>query len=371
MTRPLHVLLMPGYYPGPENPVTGLFMRDLAVAISFQNRVTVLAPPSAASPNDAIVGEIRTIRLREPLRQGRADTIQRILALNSAISRLRAEGAPVDILHAHNFLTGAIAVLVGRVRKLPVVITDNQSRNLTGELSTYEVRLARFAYGRASVVCPVSRVAEDRLRVVQPHARYEVIPDVVDIDRFAAIRRSERTDSVSRIVAVSNLIRRKGLDHLIEAVRMLGAEGRDVTLAIAGEGPERAALEAQAEGMPIRLLGSCSRGEILNLLRDADAFAMPTLGDPFGIGAVEAFAAGVPVVVTSASGSADLLGQLGATVVAPGDPAALCSGLAKALDTQTAASAAAVDELRNYCGVEAVGMLLDSIYGEVSGMSGV
>ena len=292
-------------------------------------------------------------------------------ALNATISRFRREGTPVDVLHGHNFLTGAVAVLVGRVRRLPVVITENQSRSLTEELSAHETLLARFAYRQAAVVCPVSRLTEDKLRSIQPRGTYEVVPDVVDIDRFATIRRSYRRGSVGRIVAVSNLVRRKGLDYLIEAVRMLRSDGRDVTLKIVGEGPERAVLEEQAVGLPVTLLGARDKEGVADLLKDADVFAMPTLGDPFGIAAVEAFAARVPVVVTSASGSADLLGTLGATVVVPGEPTALRNGIASALDGQIAVPAAAVNDLRDYCGVGAVGAQLDTVYQRISGVTGI
>jgi glycogen(starch) synthase len=360
VSRRLHVLLIPAYYPAPENPLSGPFMRDLAMAISLRNCVTVLAPPSAASPSDAVVDGIRTVRVR----QGRVDTIQRLLALDATISRLRSEGTPVDILHAHNFLTGAVAVTLGRLRKLPVVITENQSRSLTGELSAHEEWLARFAYRLAPIVCPVSRLSEDRLRLLQPRGRYKVVPDVVDIDRFAAVQRTEERCSPAQIVSVSNLIRRKGLDYLIEAMRLLVADSRDLALTIVGEGPERAALATQARGMRVTLPGSLSREKILELLRDADVFAMPTLGDPFGIAAVEALAAGVPVVVTSASGSADLLARCGATVVEPGDAGALSSGLASALDARPVAPKATIDALRDYCGIEAIGARLDAVYRE-------
>ncbi len=52
----LHVLLMPAYYPSPERPVAGLFMRDLARAISIHNDVTVMAPAVAAGIRPTTTG---------------------------------------------------------------------------------------------------------------------------------------------------------------------------------------------------------------------------------------------------------------------------------------------------------------------------
>lgn len=353
---------MPAYYPSPEQPVVGLFMRDLAEVISTRNEITVLASASAAAPHDGVVDGIRTIRLPPPLRRGAVYTTQRFFALNATVSRLRREKKPVDVIHAHHFSTGAIAVLAGRLRGIPVVITENQSRSLTGELSKADVLLARFSYARAARVLPVSALQERQLRLLEPSGRYDIVPDIVDLDTFSRVRGAGYGPPGRRILAVSNLIPRKGLTHLVDAVRLLAADGRDVEVTVVGEGEERPALEAQAEGLQVSFVGSRSRAEIIELLAAADVFAMPTLGDPFAISAVEAMAAGVPVVVTSAAGCADFIEPLGARVVPPADPTALRDALSAALDGRAPVAAGAAEVLRGYCSREAVGERLDSIY---------
>jgi glycosyltransferase involved in cell wall biosynthesis len=361
----LHVLLLPAFYPAPDAPVTGLFMRDLAHAISSMNEVTVLAPWSPAADPDEVDGPIRVVRLTRPRRRGRVDTVQRLLALHRLVRRLSLEGRSVDLIHAHYYATAPIAVLAGWPHRLPVVVTENASTCLEDGFSRYQARLARFAYRRAAVVCPDSELAGDCLRTLQPEARYEVVPEVVDIDAFADLRRVDRTGRSSQIVCVSNLFRRKGLDYLIDAVRQLIADGRDVALTIVGEGTQRDQLEAQAQGLPVKLLGPRSRAEIRELLAEADVFAMPTLVDPFGIAPVEAMAAGVPVVITSAAGSAELIGPLGAKVIPPRDVEALRDALADLLDNPIVVPPEAVEEMRNYCGSRAVGERLDAIYRSV------
>jgi glycosyltransferase involved in cell wall biosynthesis len=361
MKERLHVLLVPSYYPSTETPAAGLFMRDLARAISTRNEVTVLAPASAASDPDEVIDGIRAIRIPWP-RRGTVQKLHRLVWLWRSLSRLGREGSPVDVIHAHYFLTGVSAVVAGKARRLPVVVTENQSAHTTGDLSTYERRLARFTYKRAARVCPVSPLLENRLRLLEPRGRYEVVPDVVDIDAFAGIRRQPRDARDPRILAVSNLIRRKGLDHLIEAVRLLVADGREVSLTVVGEGPERGALETQAKGLPVELVGALPRAEIAKSLQDADVFAMPSLGDPFGIAAVEALAAGVPVTMTDAVGSADLLEPLGARIVRPGDPHGLRDAIVECLEHPNSVAPGAADVLHNYCGSEAVGDRLNAIY---------
>jgi glycosyltransferase involved in cell wall biosynthesis len=189
---------------------------------------------------------------------------------------------------------------------------------------------------------------------------------VVDLDAFA-MPAPEGRERASHIVAVANLEQRKGHDYLIEAVRLLIAEGRDVALTIVGEGPERTTLEAQADGMPVRLVGPRSREQVRDLLRNGDVFALATLADTFGVSPVEAMAAGVPAVVTSAAGCAGLIEPLGARVVPPREVTALRDALADLLDNPVTISAEAVEAMRNYCGSEAVGERLDGIYRSVTG----
>lgn len=370
MKERLHVLLVPSYYPAPESPATGLFMSDLARAISTRNEVTVLAPSSAASEPDEVIDGIRTMRIPQLRLRDGVKTLQRLVWLSRSLSRLRREGFPVDVIHAHYFGTGASAVLVGNARGLPVVVTENLSTHTTRDLSAYETLLARFTYKRAARVCPVSPLMENRLRRLEPRGRYEVVPDVVDIDTFAASLRQPRDAPDARILAVSNLIRRKGIGHLIEAVRLLVADGRPVSLTVVGEGPERGALESQARGLPVELVGALPRAEIAKALQDADVFAMPTLGDPFGIAAVEALAAGVPVVITDAVGSADLLEPYGARIVRPGDPVALRDAIVEFLENPSSVPLGAVDALRHYCGFAAVGERLNAIYRSLPRMDG-
>ena len=135
--------------------------------------------------------------------------------------------------------------------------------------------------------------------------RHQVVFEVVDVAAFgaAALGRPARAGSSGRIVGVGSLIRRKGFHDLIEALRLLIAAGCPAELSLIGDGPERAALEAQAQGLPVTFHGTVPRATVIQLVHKADVFAMPTLADPFGIAAVEGLAAGVPTVVTSASGA--------------------------------------------------------------------
>jgi glycosyltransferase involved in cell wall biosynthesis len=331
-------------------------MRDLALAISTLHDVTVLAPPSPQAPQEEEDGRIRVIRSPAPQKAAR------LLALNKTVGRLKREGVAPDIIHAHVFSVGALAVVVGRRHGLPVVITENNSDVLEGLLSKAGSLVAHFAYRNAASVFPDSPMMEACLREFEPRGHYVVVPELVDVDAFSDLTRERRSVPGRHILAVSDLIKRKGLDHLVEAVRMLVADGRNVVVTVVGEGPERPALEAQSTGLPIAFVGRRPRAEVIALTRTADVFAMPTLADPFGISAVEALAAQVPVVVSSAAGSADLVAAYGGRVVPPNDQGALHHALLELLDDPNSVPSGVASSLRGYCGSDAVARQLDLIY---------
>lgn len=107
------------------------------------------------------------------------------------------------------------------------------------------------------------------------------------------------------LLAIGRLHRVKGFDLLLEALARLPR----AYLWIAGDGPERAALERQAAelgvGARVRLLGW--RADVASLLLASDAFVHPSRHEPFGIVVLEAWAAGKPVVAAAAEGPAFLI----------------------------------------------------------------
>ena len=108
----------------------------------------------------------------------------------------------------------------------------------------------------------------------------------------------------------------------------------DVTLAVAGDGPERAALEARARELGVdgrvSFLGSVPREQVLRLFRAADASVLPSAWENFPHTVVEALAVGCPVIATEVGGVPEVVrdGENG-LLVAPGDPAAMADAIVR------------------------------------------
>lgn len=146
------------------------------------------------------------------------------------------------------------------------------------------------------------------------------------------------------VTVTARMVEKKGLDTLVAAIGELVAAGRDdVRLELIGDGPDRAALEAQIAGLGIGdrvvLRGGQPPSEVRATLRRAQVFALPAReardGDTDGlpVALLEAMAHGVAVIATPIAGLPEAVvdGETG-LLVGPDDPAALAGAIARLLD---------------------------------------
>lgn len=159
-----------------------------------------------------------------------------------------------------------------------------------------------------------------------PRSRVHVIRNGIDEQVFhpGDLPRPRRTGPV-RIGSVGRLVPVKGFDVLVESARQLAPE-LDAEYVVVGEGPERAALERQAQGLPISFPGGLhDPGQVADFLRTLDVFVLPSRSEGLPNVVLEAAACGLPVVATRAPG---IDGAAAAAVlVEPDDPVALAEAL--------------------------------------------
>src|SRR5690606_20988483 len=103
-------------------------------------------------------------------------------------------------------------------------------------------------------------------------------------------------DATTSVLVMTRLVPEKNVDVVIRALALCP----DATLVIAGDGPERDALQRLATSLGVdartRFAGWVSGEAKEALLDQADVYCLPTTGDSFGLGFIEAMARGVPVV---------------------------------------------------------------------------
>jgi glycosyltransferase involved in cell wall biosynthesis len=114
--------------------------------------------------------------------------------------------------------------------------------------------------------------------------------------------------SVRRVcfLCVGQLVERKGVRQLLEAVGRTEQIAQDFTLLLAGEGPLRAEVEAWQRGHPefdLRILGQLAPEELLKMYAIADVLLLPTLDDNWALATLEGAVAGLPQIFSKYNGA--------------------------------------------------------------------
>ena len=149
-----------------------------------------------------------------------------------------------------------------------------------------------------------------------------IIPNGIDLIKYRPKIIKNKTNK--SILYIGRLEGRKGVKYLLRAFQLFSQDNPDVSLIIAGDGPEREKLELLSEDLKlknIKFLGFISEELKLQLLNEADVFCSPAIfGESFGIVLLEAMAMGAVCVAGNNSGYSDLMQGLGAvSIVNPDD----------------------------------------------------
>jgi glycosyltransferase involved in cell wall biosynthesis len=224
-------------------------------------------------------------------------------------------------LYANSFALPASA-LAG------VAVRLGSRRELNPDKSAAQIALQRHAYRCAHGVIANSNAAASVLETEGiPRQRIHVIANGVSLERFSQ-RSAQR--SVNTIITVANLRQEKAHEVLLAAAARLAPRYPNLQVLIVGDGPRAAELRALATtlgvGTQVSFLGH--REDIPALLAQADAYVLPSRSEAFPNGAIEAMAAGLPVVASRVGGLLDLIddGRTG-LLVKPDDPSALADAL--------------------------------------------
>ncbi|MDB5295079.1 MAG: glycosyl transferase group 1 [Phycisphaerales bacterium] len=237
-----------------------------------------------------------------------------------------------DLSHLHNHFSNSscsVAMLAAEMGGFTFSFT------MHGPMEFFEPKYWRLdeKIRRALFVACISHFCRSQGMIFGPQdkwARMHVVHCGVD----PALFEPARHEGVGhRLLFVGRLAGVKGLPVLLDAVAAVAKIHPDVRLTLAGDGPDRARLTAQAERLGIAsnvvFLGYRSQAQVRELLREADVFVMGSFAEGVPVVLMEAMAAGVPVVATQVAGIPELVeAGVNGMLVPPGDPAALATAVA-------------------------------------------
>lgn len=279
-----------------------------------------------------------------PATAGRFHAAALARALRPVLDRIRDDFAFEVIDASFFFPDGPAAVALGRRYGVPVSIKARGADIHHWGRAPATAALVRRAGQQADGLLAVSAaMRDDMVALGLPAARIRVHHTGVDLDRFAPADRdaAKRDLGVSQalVVSVGALIPRKGHHIVIDAL----ADLPGVTLAIAGEGPERARLERlvaeRGLGERLRLLGSVPHADLPRWLAAADATALASSSEGLANAWIESLACGTPIVIPDAGGAREVVTDRAAGRIVARAPAAFAEALRSLLADPPAPSA--------------------------------
>lgn len=372
----MRLLFLPAWFPSARSPMAGRFALDQARALqrhvpglrlavaSWGHHEGALSLRSASESLAALRWRLAQPRAVQWTRQEGLDVLRnpalswtlrwrgggvagQLAACRRMLAALQARWGGIDAIHAHvSFPAGLIARALAREAGVPYVLTEHMSPFPFPALCGRDGRPLPWlqpVFADAAQVMAVSPALAAQIRA-QGLRCDRVLPNVVDEDRFPAL--PPPVGAPWRWLAVAALKPQKGIDLLLRAWAQWNPPAAQARLQIAGDGPERAALQALAASLGlagrVEWLGALHPEAVPAALQQAHALVLPSRHETFGVVLAEALMAGRPVLATRCGGPEAVVGPGDGLLVPPEDVPALAAGLQQLSSTLGMQDAAAL-----------------------------
>lgn len=242
----------------------------------------------------------------EPINIKGTKSIQRLFRLYQLASFIDP-----DIIQGQAISCGMFAALIGKILKKPS-ITYIQGYDLYHAGTLQKLTEIKIALKYSKAILAVSEHLKKKALDIFERPDIVVMPHGVEDEKgieadLANIWSESGFSSKNRIILyVGQLIERKGLPHLIKAMKIVQEKIENVLLVIIGQGSEEESLRELVSkyelSQVVHFLGARKHRAVLAYMNLADIFVLSSLEEPFGIVLAEAMSQGLPIVATRVQG---------------------------------------------------------------------
>jgi glycogen(starch) synthase len=358
----VRVLMLSWEYPPVVYGGLGRHVHSLAESLAAAGHaVTVVTQHVEGAAYDEVVAGVRVVRVPDdPPHVPRTELLSWVMAFNHTLARaalrLAAEDPP-DVVHAHDWLVAHAATAVKKVAGVPLVATMHATEAgrhqgwLPGPISkaihTIEWWLTFEA--RRVITCSSHMRWEVTRLFDLPPDKVDVVPNGIDLTSWrvdpaaaAAARARYAPEGGPLLAYTGRLEYEKGVHTLLKAMPRLRRRHPGLRLVVAGAGTHEGELRGLARtlrlGRSVTFTGFLGSDDLAALAAAADVAVVPSIYEPFGIVALEASAAGTPLVVADTGGLRELVehGMTGLRFT-PGDVTALAEAVTALLSDEVLA----------------------------------
>jgi len=279
------------------------------------------------APADEVVEGVFVHRV-EPFTADGLDFIGWVARLNEAMvdcaHRLIGETGDFDLLHAHDWLVAHAGRTLKHHYGLPVIATIHateygRNHGIHNEMQRYISEIEWWLTYEAwrVIVCSKYMAAEMSQVFQLPADKIRIIPNGVDTRNVMprnvdpGFRDNYAAQWEKMVYFIGRLVPEKGVQVLIDAVPLVLAQYPDAKFVISGKGPYEDVLKHQVNrahiGHKVFFTGFADDETRNRIFSCTDVAVFPSLYEPFGIVALEAMAAGIPVIVSETGGLGEII----------------------------------------------------------------
>jgi len=325
----MKVLFISSWYPTPENPNYGIFVKEHAKAI--KTTTTDLRVLAIIVNRSDLFLKIKYreyidesgIKTFEIIIQSRyRDLIYHLVPFQNYIAyrfykkSIEPSFIP-DIIHSHViFPAGMIGNYFSRKLNKPHIITEHWSK-IEGLLrKPYLSFLARRTYQKASLILPVSQFLKGNILALLPYLnqnKFQVIPNVISSEVFYYKKKVRKADEI-RFCAVASWVTKRQPDKrpelFIEALAEIQKKiTSKIILTMVGDGNRVNELKNLCKSLNLdaEFVGYQTKNQIAAILQQNDYFVHASTIETFGVVIVEALMTGTPVICSNVGGLPELI----------------------------------------------------------------
>ncbi|HFD32731.1 MAG TPA: glycosyltransferase family 1 protein [Gammaproteobacteria bacterium] len=235
-----------------------------------------------------------------------------------------------DILHYFFSLpTGLLSLLPGPHRRLPYIVSLRGSDVPHYDIYNKKLKvfhwllkpITKHIWQKALKVVALSEGLKLTALETYPTQKIVIIPNGIEADLFKPAEKPLPITGQFKLILVSRLIERKGIQHVLQALSELN--DKSIKLLIVGTGSYETHLKELGKTLglddTVTFHGFCLRTELPKLYNRHDCFILPSMAESFGIVFAEAMACGLPIIGGRTGGVPDLIKSDNGILVEPGN----------------------------------------------------
>lgn len=364
--KPLHVLIIPSWYPLSPSDIGGSFFREQALALKKRGVKVGVISPCVRSLRSAKVFQqpfglhtdidegIPTFRYHAinviPRMEKLFEKMWVMLGMKLFLEYKKVYGLP-DIMHVHSLdRAGFLAYAISKKYNIPYIVTEHSTAFARSLISQSKKKRLLSVVSFASKQLAVSQPFSELLNSTFPNSNWTYLPNIVSDKFLLASEAKDKIDNIFTFINICMLTEKKRVENLIKAFSLLSEKYNDIQLKIGGDGVCRNDLEELAIELnidnKIKFLGALTRDEVFIQINQADAFVLSSEYETFGVVLIEVLALGKPVVATRCGGPESIVTDEVGVLVEKNSVPALCNGMEMIYTNRENLDA---NKIRTYC----------------------